>query len=138
MSVERDLGALICMLNPYTDGTPGSMDPHVFIAANWSLPAPNAPAAITHQDTAANPYPNLAPAANPNPNPTPAAPAQPPDMTGVWVEEDKQHPHWEFKQQTHRIAKAVRIAYRWPKVVNGLTVWITDYMLVGFEGANGG
>ncbi|MGH7044760.1 MAG: hypothetical protein ACREE2_00035 [Stellaceae bacterium] len=130
MSTDKDLGALICMLNPYTDGSQESMDPHVFVAAKWALPAPVAAAAITHADAATNP--------GPNPNPAAPAPIDPPDMTGVWVEEDKQHPHWEFKQQPHRIAKAIRIAYRWPKEVDGLTIWITDYVLVGFEGANGG
>jgi hypothetical protein len=130
MSTDRDLGALICMLNPYTNGSQESMDPHVFVAANWALPAAAAALAITQQNAAGNP--------NPNPNPAPATPAASPDMTGVWIEEDKQHPHWEFKQQPHRIARAVRIAYRWPKTVDGLTIWITDYLLVGFEGANGG
>ncbi len=129
MSTDQDLGALICMLNPYTNGAQELMDPHVFVAANWSLAGANAAPAITHQGSAAYP--------NPSPNPAPAPPAAAPDMTGVWIEEDKQHPHWEFKQQPHRIAKAVRIAYRWPYTVGTQTVWITDYVLIGFEGSNG-
>jgi hypothetical protein len=133
MSTDQDLGALICMLNPYTNGAQDAMDPHVFIAAHWSLPASPAAPPITQQSSTANPSPNR----NPTPTPAAGAPAAPPDMTGVWIEEDNQHPHWEFKQQPHRIAKAIRIAYRWPKTVGALTVWVTDYLLVGFEGANG-
>ncbi|MGH7114885.1 MAG: hypothetical protein ACREE9_10365 [Stellaceae bacterium] len=129
MSTDQDLGALICMLNPYTNGSQDSMDPHVFVAANWALPNPNAAPVIAHEGAAVNP--------NPNPGPAPAAPTAQPDMTGVWIEEDKQHPHWEFKQQPHRIAKAVRIAYRWPYTVGTQTVWMTDYVLIGFEGSNG-
>lgn len=124
MSIDKDLGALICMLNPYTYGKENAMDPHVFIPADYSgpaLPPAGGGAATT----------TAAPASGTSPAPSP-------DMTGVWIEIDKQHPHWEFKEQPHRIAKAVRIAYRWPYTVDGLTVWITDYVLVGFEGANGG
>ncbi|HTV45442.1 MAG TPA: hypothetical protein VMF05_09005 [Stellaceae bacterium] len=153
MSIDRDLGALICMLNPYTNGQQDAMDPHVFVAADWSsTPTP----AVTYQNT--SPAQTMGPAQTTGPaqatspgqttspagpastaSPTPApAPTAPPDMTGVWIEEDKQHPHWEFKQQPHRIAKAVRIAYRWPYTVGTQTVWITDYVLVGFEGSNGG
>jgi hypothetical protein len=117
MSTERDLGALICLLNPYTDGSEGSMDPHVFITAtNGSTPAP---------------------ASTPTPTPGPVSSA--PDMTGVWMEIQSSYPaDWEFKGQPHKINTAVRIAYRWPKTVSGVTVWVTDFLLVGFEGSGGG
>ncbi|MBV8504462.1 MAG: hypothetical protein JOZ11_01400 [Alphaproteobacteria bacterium] len=47
---------------------------------------------------------------------------------------------WNFKGQPRRIDTALRIAYRWPKMdTNGNFVcWITDYLLIGYEGSNGG
>lgn len=45
---------------------------------------------------------------------------------------------WAFKGQPRRIDTALRIAYRWKKVVGDQTVWITDYLLIGYEGSNGG
>ena len=93
MSIDKDLGALICMLNPYTYGKENAMDPHVLIPADYSGPA-LPPAAGGAATTTA------APASGTTPAPSP-------DMTGVWIEIDKQHPHWEFKEQPHRIAKAV-------------------------------
>jgi hypothetical protein len=111
MSTEQDLGALICMLNPYTDGSEGSMDPHVFIAAMpGSSPTPSAGSAGSSS----------------------------PDMTGVWTELQTSYPaDWEFKGQAHKINTAVRIAYRWPKTVGTTTVWVTDFLLVGYEGSGG-
>lgn len=133
MSIDSDLGALICMLNPYTYGKQDAMDPHVFVPANYTaLAAAHNPASPAAGGAPAAPSSGAVPAPAPG-----TSPSSPPDMTGVWIEEDKQHPHWEFKQQPHRIAKAVRIAYRWPYTVGAQTVWITDYVLVGFEGSNG-
>jgi hypothetical protein len=45
---------------------------------------------------------------------------------------------WSFKGQPRRVDMGLRIAYRWKKVVGGQTVWITDYLLIGYEGSNGG
>jgi hypothetical protein len=33
MSIAEDLGKLILMMNPYTDGSDDSMEPHTFLAA---------------------------------------------------------------------------------------------------------
>jgi hypothetical protein len=115
MSVEEALGTLICMLNPYTDGSTGTMVPHTFVAAA------------------------AAPAATPTPTPTPAPPT--PDMTNIWMEVDTRYADdWTFKGQPHSINKAVRVAYRWAKKDQGgnILYWVTDYLLVGFEGSNGG
>jgi hypothetical protein len=45
---------------------------------------------------------------------------------------------WSFKGQPRRVDMGLRIAYRWKKIVGGQTVWITDYLLIGYEGSNGG
>jgi hypothetical protein len=61
-------------------------------------------------------------------------------MTRVWMEIDTRYADdWTFKGQPHSINKAVRIAYRWAiKDKNNVLYWVTDYLLVGFEGSNGG
>jgi hypothetical protein len=118
MSIAEDLGALIINMNPYAGG---SMEPHTF------FPAQSSPAA-----------PTITPGPNPSP-PTPAPATQPPDATCIWMEMDKYGTgDWAFKGQPHRIDTALRIAYRWKKVVGGQTFWITDYLLIGYEGSNGG
>ena len=125
MSMEEDLGTLIRMLNPYTDGSKGTMDPHTFITA---APTPAAAA-----------IPAATPATSPPPTSTPAPAA--PDMTGMWMEVDTRYADdWTFKGQSHSINKAVRIAYRWAKkdAAGNTLYWVTDYLLVGFEGSNGG
>jgi hypothetical protein len=47
---------------------------------------------------------------------------------------------WTFKGQQQSVHLAVRIQYRWPKLDgNGkFLCWVTDYMLIGFEGSGGG
>ena len=125
MSMEEDLGTLIRMLNPYTDGSKGTMDPHTFVTA---APIPAAAA-----------IPAATPATSPPPTSTPAPAA--PDMTGIWMEVDTRYADdWTFKGQSHSINKAVRIAYRWAKkdAAGNTLYWVTDYLLVGFEGSNGG
>jgi len=82
MSMEEDLGTLIRMLNPYTDGSKGTMDPHTFVTA---APIPAAAA-----------IPAATPAPTPPPTPSPAPPV--PDMTGVWMEVDTRYADdWTFK-----------------------------------------
>jgi hypothetical protein len=62
-----------------------------------------------------------------------------PDPTSIWMEMDTYSPgDWTFKGQPHHIDTAIRIAYRWKKVIAGETIWITDYLLIGYEGSNGG
>ena len=127
MSMEEDLGTLIRMLNPYTDGSVGSMDPHTFAAAAVTPAAPTG---------AATPAPAS--------TPTPAPAATTPDMTRIWMEVDTHYADdWTFKGQPHKINKAVRIAYRWPKKdkdkdKDKILYWVTDYLLIGYEGSNSG
>jgi hypothetical protein len=47
---------------------------------------------------------------------------------------------WAFKGQPRRIDTALRIAYRWAKYDDHghFICWITDYLLIGYEGSNGG
>ena len=47
---------------------------------------------------------------------------------------------WAFKGQSQRIAKAVRIRYRVPVLDqnNNPIYYIDDYLMIGFEGSNGG
>lgn len=47
---------------------------------------------------------------------------------------------WNFKGQSWRIAKAVRIRYRIPVLDqnNNPIHYLDDYLLIGFEGADGG
>jgi hypothetical protein len=116
MSIAEDLGKLIIMMNPYAGGT---MEPHTFLQA-----PPNSATGATGAT------PSQA-------GPTPAA--QPSDATCIWMEADRYGVgDWNFKGQPHRVALGLRIAYRWKKVVAGQTVWITDYLLIGYEGSNGG
>jgi hypothetical protein len=108
MSMEEDLGTLIRMLNPYTDGSNGSMDPHVFVPATPT---------------------SLVPAAAGSNTP------------GLWMEVDTHYADdWTFKGQPHKINKAVRIAYRWAKKDSSgnILYWVTDYLMIGYEGSNSG
>jgi hypothetical protein len=47
---------------------------------------------------------------------------------------------WSFKGQPRRVDTALRIAYRWAKKDKDgkFICWITDYLLIGYEGSNGG
>ena len=118
MSKAEDLGNLIIMMNPYAKG---SMEPHTFLAATED----SAPA-TTSSDA--------------SPNPSTSLPAsRPVDAACIWMEADRYGVgDWNFKGLPRRIDMGLRIAYRWKKVVSGKTVWITDYLLVGYEGSNGG
>jgi hypothetical protein len=131
MSVEHDLGALIIKMNPYAGGL---MEPHTFLPAQPPPPPPpTTPGATQHPPTA-----------TPGPTPTPptATPAaHPPDATCIWMEMDKYGTgDWAFKGQPRRIDTALRIAYRWAKrdKHGHFICWITDYLLIGYEGSNGG
>jgi hypothetical protein len=98
--LDEDLGKLISMMNPYTDGSEGSMDPHMFINPRSELSDRN--------------------------------------IEDVWMEIDSNYPaSWTFKGQEQKVNTALRIGYRWKKHVGKTTVWLTDYLLVGFEGSGG-
>ncbi len=46
---------------------------------------------------------------------------------------------WKFKGESQTVHLAVRIQYRWAKhdSAGKFLCWVTDYMLVGFEGSGG-
>jgi hypothetical protein len=114
MSIAEDLGKLILLMNPYTDGSDDSMEPHTFLAAQSSSAMQTGAAAATNASHAA-------------------------DATCIWMEMDKYGTgDWTFKSQPYHINTALRIAYRWKKIKGGQTVWVTDYLLIGYAGANGG
>ncbi len=118
MSTAEDLGKLIIKMNPYTDGSDNSMEPHTFLALNPPSPAPTGAAAAT------------------SPVPTSA-----PNATCIWMEMDKYGTgDWTFKSQPYHINTALRIAYRWAKrdKDGNFLCWVTDYLLIGYAGANGG
>ena len=130
MSIAEDLGALIIKMNPYAGGL---MEPHTF------LPAPPPPPPSSASGATPNP-PTAATRAAPTP-PTATPAAHPPDATCIWMEMDKYGTgDWAFKGQPRRIDTALRIAYRWAKYDEdgNFICWITDYLLIGYEGSNGG
>lgn len=68
-----------------------------------------------------------------------AASQTPSDMRDIWMEIDSNYPAaWSFKGQEQKINSALRIAYRYMKMVGGECVWVTDYLLVGYEGSGAG
>jgi hypothetical protein len=98
--LDEDLGKLISMMNPYTNGEEGTMDPHMFIEARSESSDFN--------------------------------------IKDVWMEIDNNYPApWSFKGQEQKVNTALRIGYRWKKRRGDTTVWVTDYLLVGFEGSGG-
>lgn len=110
-AVAQDLGALIDALNPYTD---------------LNLPNGNHTGDMDIYTAVGKSQPPV------------------PDNTHrdqILVEIDTKYPgEWTFKGQPHRLGKAVRIRYRYP-VMNGsgnLLYWVEDYLLIGFEGSDGG
>jgi hypothetical protein len=110
MSLDEDLGKLISMMNPYTKGEEGTMDPHMFVD----------------------------PASDASGRNIPVSDASGHNIRDVWMEIDSKYPaSWTFKGQEQKVNTALRIGYRWKKKVQGKTIWLTDYLLVGFEGSGG-
>jgi hypothetical protein len=152
MSVAEDLGALIIKMNPYAGGL---MEPHTFLRASPPPPPSSTcgvtPTPPTTTSNATPTPPTTTSSATPTPPtttteavptpPTPTPAAHPPDATCIWMEMDRyQTGDWGFKGQPRRIDTALRIAYRWAKLddCGNFICWITDYLLIGYEGSNGG
>ena len=112
MSLEAELGKLIVSLNPYTDAALRIM--------HFGPVAPSTDAAAA-RDAAAS-----------------VNDALPFELEVV----DQYAEMWGFKGEPQKVNKAVRIKYRWPKLdpnnSNKILYWVTDYLLVGFEGTGGG
>lgn len=113
-NIPQDLGKLICKLNPYINiaGKTGDIDIYVD---------------------------------NPSPPPTGAAAVDPRvpaiDLCQTEIEADDAYAaEWSFKGTGQRIARAVRIKYRYPKLdaAGAVACWLEDYLLVGYEGSGGG
>lgn len=112
MSMEQELGKLICSLNPYTE-LPKSATPGEGLSAAGA------------NTGSMDPFFGR------------GAEAQ-----NVEVEVETKYPgEWIFKGHAQRVVKAVRIRYRYPVLgKDGKTpsYWVTDYLLVGYEGGSGG
>jgi hypothetical protein len=67
----------------------------------------------------------------------PAAPAS--KVTKVMLEvDDHYYGEWNFNGQPQKISRALRIRYRYPvSAPSGQVYWLEDYLLIGFEGADG-
>ena len=62
-------------------------------------------------------------------------------LAQIQVEVERNYPgKWTFKGQEYNINTAIRIPYRFPVYDKDkkLSYWVTDYLLVGYEGAGGG
>ena|SRR3984893_13236403 len=116
MSTAEDLGKLIIMMNPYAGG---SMEPHTFLSADPPTDAATPPSGTETSSTE-----------------TTATHAR-----HIWMEMDRYGTgDWSFKGQPRRVDMGLRIAYRWAKKDRDgkVVCWITDYLLIGYEGSNGG
>lgn len=111
------LGDIINDLNPYYDANINTA------TTTWQMDidlATNAPGAGY-----------LTTSANPNTASTP---------TNVMLEvDDHYYGEWNFNGQPQKISRALRIRYRYPvSAPSGQVYWLEDYLLIGFEGADGG
>ncbi len=118
-AMAQDLGNLIDQLNPYTD-----------------LARPGYPMTGGMNVYGGNPAPTVPPTGS---------------VGQIHIEVDSKYPgEWSFKGEPQHVSKAVRIRYRFPVLSGPLPAagatgpaptvlyWIDDYLLIGFEGANGG
>ncbi|HEY3908719.1 MAG TPA: hypothetical protein VGM07_02395 [Stellaceae bacterium] len=119
MAMIEDLGKLICDMNPYTEMpkwqmsgavSTGVMDPYVL-------------------------------------NPAPTVPVPTGTTAQFVLEREGRYPaQWNFKGQPYNVNTAVKLCYRFPvlgKPVNPddpppVLYWVTEYLLIGYLGANGG
>ncbi len=49
--------------------------------------------------------------------------------------DDQYAGQWSFKGESYRVKRALRIEYCYKKTVGGVDYMITDYLLIGYEGA---
>jgi len=105
---DKDLGLMIRLLNPYSKDM-------------------NQPTEDMQAEGAA------APATQPPPESSPAAS----DLSKYQVEIDNYEGAWDFKGNTHKITRALRITYRYP-VKGGEGIMATEHLLIGYAGGNGG
>lgn len=111
MAQNSDLGDLIMRLNPYTNHS--ADPPHNQGTGEMDIYINNTP--------------------------TPGGAANG-TIEQIELEVDlKYADNWSFKGQPQNIAKAARILYRYPvrDVGGNILYWAQDYLIIGFEGANG-
>lgn len=105
---DKDLGLMIRLLNPYSkDMLPHAVDTQAEGAAAQSG------------------------------QPTPEGSSPPADLGQYQVEIDNYEGAWDFKGNTHKITRALRITYRYP-VKDGQGILATEHLLIGYAGGNGG
>jgi hypothetical protein len=112
MAMEKDLGTLIRLLNPYAD--------------------------TMHLSTAEPPNAEGVQAL--------IAGAQPTAPSDILVEAETrqvEYLSWQFKDLPRRVKKAIRVTYRHPvrkdNAPDGaILCWVTEHLLIGYEGSNGG
>jgi hypothetical protein len=118
--LERELGTLIRLLNPYTrimhyeDTTPSPLTPAMHAAR------------AVHRDL---------------------IPAERDSLAKFQLEvddhygpnSDSDYLTWQFKGQPQAVKKAVRVQFRHPvtDAYGNVLYWITDHLLVGYAGSNG-
>jgi hypothetical protein len=107
------LGDIINDLNPYYDGNINGWQMDIDLAT--TAPSSNYTTTST----------------SPNTSDTP---------TNVMLEvDDHYYGEWNFNGQPQKISRALRIRYRYPvSTPSGQVYWLEDYLLIGFEGADGG
>ena len=106
---DKDLGLMIRLLNPYST----DMVPHM--------------AGGQAEGAAAQPA---------QPTPDGSLPASS-DLGQYHVEIDNYEGAWDFKGNTHKITRALRITYCYP-VKDGQGILATEHLLIGYAGGNGG
>jgi hypothetical protein len=67
----------------------------------------------------------------------PSTPHTPPNV--MLEVDDHYYGEWNFNGQPQKISRALRIKYRYPvSTPSGQVYWLEDYLLIGFQGADGG
>jgi hypothetical protein len=104
---DKDLGLMIRLLNPYSTD-------------------------MKQQGEDMRAEGAAAPAAQPAPDGS-----APSALSQYHVEIDNYEGAWDFKGNTHKITRALRITYRYP-VKDGHGILATEHLLIGYAGGNGG
>ncbi len=149
MPFEHEIGTLIRRMNPYTDGTRGSM--HFLPVGLAAVVAPDAAASAAAATAAAD----AAVAAHARARAAAdaavaaaedAANAADPliDLTHIDVGVDNNYTQeyltWTFKGRPQTVKRAVRVRYRYAlKDQNGAPngLYATEHLLIGYAGSNG-
>ena len=117
------LGDIINDLNPYYDANV----PTSAAYPGWQMDIDIGATAPTPPSTPAKPA-------------TGGWPAKPGTPVNVMLEvDDHYYGEWSFNGQPQKISRALRIKYRYPvQAPSGIVYWVEDYLLIGFQGADGG